>query len=497
MVSRFMSWLRRWRLRMGLVRTMKKLSDFEQIPIDDEAYQRIEEWKAIYQGYYEKWHLVKYNTIDGPKTRKMATLKIGKVLANEMASLIFNEKCEINISDEKLQKFIDEVFKDNNFYRKFQEYLEYMFGLSGIVIKPYHSDGKIKLSYITADCFIPTAWDNQGIYEGVFLNQTVKGNKRYTLLEWHSWEGKEYVIRNQLFESDLNSGGEIGKEVPLSTLYEDLEEEVRINNFKRSNFVYFKPNLANNFDTSSPLGISIFANALDTLHSLDVAFDSFQREFRLGKKRIIVPASAVRAVADEHGNLVRYFDANDEVYQAMELSDLDEFKIHDNSVELRVEEHVAAINALLNILAMQTGFSAGTFSFDGKSMKTATEVVSENSKTFKTKQSHEIIIESGIQELIECIVQTAELYGVFEAPSEWETIVKFDDSIAQDANAEIDKEVKKVANGLQSRRRAIMKVQGVSEEEAMKILQEIIEEERMMENREPTIDDSVMFGGME
>src|SRR5690606_6408889 len=281
------------------------------------------------------------------------------------------------------------------------------------------------------------------------------------------------------------------------TLYEDLEEEVRINNFKRSNFVYFKPNLANNFDTSSPLGISIFANALDTLHSLDVAFDSFQREFRLGKKRIIVPASAVRAIPDEHGNLVRYFDANDEVYQAMELSDLDEFKIHDNSVELRVEEHVAAINALLNILAMQTGFSAGTFSFDGKSMKTATEVVSENSKTFKTKQSHEIIIESGIQELIECIVQTAELYGVFEAPSEWETIVKFDDSIAQDANAEIDKEVKKVANGLQSRRRAIMKVQGVSEEEAMKILKEIIEEERMMENREPTIDDSVMFGGME
>lgn len=493
-----MSWLRGRRLRMGLVRTMKKLSDFEQIPIDDEAYQRIEEWKAIYQGYYEKWHLVKYNTIDGLKTRKMATLKIGKVLANEMASLIFNEKCEINISDEKLQKFIDEVFKDNKFYRKFQQYLEYMFGLSGIVIKPYHADGKIKLSYVTADCFIPTAWDNQGIYEGVFLNQTVKGNKRYTLLEWHSWEGKEYVIRNQLFESDLNSGGEIGKEVPLSTLYENLEEEVRIKNFKRSNFVYFKPNLANNFDINSPLGISIFANALDTLHSLDVAFDSFQREFRLGKKRIIVPASAVKAVPDEHGNLVRYFDANDEVYQAMELGNLDEFKIHDNSVELRVEEHVAAINALLNILAMQTGFSAGTFSFDGKSMKTATEVVSENSKTFKTKQSHEIIIESGIQELVECIVQTAELYGVFDAPSEWETIVKFDDSIAQDANAEIDKQIKLVNAELISKKRAIMKVLGVTEDEALKILQEIAQEKRIgAPDLEQLQAESVLFGSRE
>jgi D-alanine-D-alanine ligase-like ATP-grasp enzyme len=54
--------------------------------------------------------------------------------------------------------------------------------------------------------------------------------------------------------------------------------------------------------------------------------------------------------------------------------------VHDISVELRVEEHVAALNALLSILCLQIGFSANTFSFDEHQggIKTATEVVSEN-----------------------------------------------------------------------------------------------------------------------
>ena len=50
-----------------------------------------------------------------------------------------------------------------------------------------------------------------------------------------------------------------------------------------------------------------------------------------------------------------------------------------------MEEHVAALNAFLSILCLQLGFSAGTFSFDSRGgLRTATEVVSENSKTFKT-----------------------------------------------------------------------------------------------------------------
>src|SRR5690625_6305264 len=103
--------------------------------------------------------------------------------------------------------------------------------------------------------------------------------------------------------------------------------------------------------------------------------------------------------------------------------------IHYINVELRVEEHISAINALLNLYAMQTGFSSGTFTFDGQSMKTATEVISEQSKTFKSKKSHEIIIESALQELIHTIIELADLYGIHNATKDYEIKVSLDDSI--------------------------------------------------------------------
>ncbi|PIC65346.1 portal protein [Sporosarcina sp. P13] len=480
--------------RMGLVKTVKSLSDIKSIPIDDSFYLMIEQWKALYQGYFSEWHDLQYRTIDGLKKRRMATLNMPKVLSQEMATLIFNERCEINIDDEGLASNIDDVLKNNKFNKHFQDYLEYQFALGGMVIKPYFQDGEIKLSFVTPDCFIPVAWDNKGIFEAVFTNQTRKGQKVYTHLEWHLRESDEYVIKNELYVSE--NATELGKKIPLSELYPALEEEARVSGIKRSLFVYFSPNTANQIDMSSPLGVPIYSHALDTLKSLDVAYDSFEREFRLGKRRIIVPASAVRSVINEHGQLQRYFDSNDEVYEAMNLGDMDNEKIHDNTVELRVEEHISAINALLNLLSMQTGFSSGSFAFDGKSMKTATEVVSENSKTFRTKQSHEVIVEAGLVELVEVIVQLAELYDVFSRPKgKYGVTVTFDDSIAQDRTADINEQVMLLASGITSKKLAIMKIHGVTEKEALEILLEIWNEERRSSPELEEVEKEVSFFG--
>ena len=293
--------VRGWLYKLGLIKGIKKISDKKEIPINEESYKQIDIWKAIYSGHYGDWHNVKYHTIDGQKSRKMASLNMAKVISQEMAALIFNEKCSINISDKALADDIKNVLDANNFIKEFQRYLEYTFALGGMVIKVYWDEG-IKLSYVTADCFIPIAWDNKHITEGVFVNEVSKGDKKYTLLEWHLVEGEEYVIKNELYES--KNQGDLGVKVSLTTLYPDLEEEVRIKDLSKPMFVYFKPNTANNLDLSSPLGISLYANSLDTLKSLDIAFDSFQREFVLGKKRIIVPTSAIKTVVDPISGMI-------------------------------------------------------------------------------------------------------------------------------------------------------------------------------------------------
>lgn len=471
--------VRGWLYRMGLIRGIKKLDDKKDVNISEVMYQHIDIWKALYMGYYKDWHDIQYHTVEGMKKRRMRSLHMPKVAAEEMATLVFNERCSINISDKGLSEEVETILDENGFTKNFQIYLEYMFGLSGMVIKGHVEDDEIKLSYVKADSFLPTGWTNKKVTEGIFINETVKGDKKYTHLEWHFWEGSTYFIRNELYESTGHTE-DLGIKVNIKTLYPDLEEEVPLEGLERSLFVYFKPNTANNIDLDSPLGVSIFANALDTIHALDVAFDSFEREFRLGKKRILVPHTAIKTVTDtDTGAQLRYFDASDEVYQAFKFENEDGDNFKDLSVELRVDEHIAAINSLLNLFSMQIGFSAGSFSFDGQSMKTATEVVSENSKTFRAKQSHEIIIEEGLKELVEIIVDLAEAYKLFSRPAkEFETTVTFDDSIAEDKLGDLNYWTQLVSNKLTTKKRAIMKVLGLTEDEATQELLEIAEEDK-------------------
>lgn len=478
MFDKIKRWLRGGLAKLGLINSLKELKEHPDVSENDVMFNEIDVWKALYEGKYGPFHNVTYETIDGTKSRTMMSMNMPKVLSSEMASLIYNEKCEINIDNETVDTFVQDVLKNNKFDKNFQDYLEYAFATGGMAIKPYFDGKRIMLTFIPADSFVPISWKNGNIYEAVIPHGFVERGKHYTHLEWHLWEDGVYVVKNELYESKISS--EIGVEVSLSASQRTngMAPEARMQNIKRSLFTYFRPNTANQIDMKSPLGVSIYSNALDTLKAIDTAFDSFHREFRLGKKRILVPAQYIKTVVDPaDGVPKRYFDSTDEVYEAFNGNMDEGDSIKDVSVELRVEEHVAGINALLNTLAMQTGFSFGTFTFEGKSYKTATEVISENSKTFKTKQSHETIIEAGLQELVGSIIALGQLYELTEYTEDYEVSVLFDDSIAVDKEKEEARQIALITAGLQSKRRAIKKLFKASDEEIDKIMQEIHDEQ--------------------
>jgi A118 family predicted phage portal protein len=284
----------------------------------------------------------------------------------------------------------------------------------------------------------------------------------------------------------------LGFRIPLETIFPLMDEETPIQGLEASLFSYFRTPVANNVDDNSPLGVSIYANAMETLHALDITFDSFVREFRLGKKRIIVPARMIKNVIDPlTGEARRYFDATDETYEALSTDDPDSLKIQDNSVELRVEEHVAAMNAFLNIFCLQVGLSAGTFSFDVKSgLKTATEVVSENSKTYKTVKNFQNMIKPAVEHLVRNIVDLGALYdldidGVKIAALRdrgYEVAVGMDDGITQDRQTNINEGITLVGAGLMSKKTFLTDPkygQNLTEEAADAELQRIAEEQNV------------------
>lgn len=465
----------------------KTMQEITKTSISEEHYNLVEQWKAIYKGYYKEFHEMKYHTLNGERKRTMRSLNMGKVACEVLAKIIFTEKVEINISDKTYNDNIEATLKENRFNKVFQNKIELMLALGGLVLKvspkPSREVGKTKLvvTYVTPDCFIPMTWENDDITEGVFLNISRDKNKVYCLFEFHKWNGLKYTIKNELYESEKGVEGQQAIRVPLNTLYEGLEEQVTIEGLTLPLFTYIKPNIANNFDLQTPLGISIFANSLDTLYAIDVAFDSFIREFSLGRRRILVPATSVRSVVDpQSGELSRYFDANDEVYQAFNHTDPDKQKIQDNTVGLRVVEHVKAINALLEIYCMQLGFSAGTFTFDGQSVKTATEVISEQSATFQTKQANENLVEEGLDKFIRSLGEVAELYNVFNQPAkDYEIEFQWDDSIIQDRDADSDFFLKLKNANLIDGKHALMEILNFTEEQADEMLARVNKEMQM------------------
>ena len=475
----------------GLAREFKSVFEINGIPSFQQFYDfGIFLWKLLWKGFYKPWHIIAAGTVKNPDaTREVYRMNMAKAVCSEMAGLVWGEECTVNVSIEgrestdenpdPLNEFIQSVLDKNAFREKMQESIEEGLALGGAAYKVWaearrDENGneipdtrKIMLGYAMADQFVPVSWDNAKVTEGVFVSRIAKGGYYYTRLEWHRWNGMTYVITNELYRSEIQKGKNptetqdiLGVRYPLAEIYPYLDEVTEIP-VEESLFTYWRTPIANNLDDNSPLGMSIYGNALETLHALDICYDSFVREFRLGKKRIIVPARAVRAVADPiSGKLVRYFDASDETYEALASDSPDDLKITDNSVSLRVEEHVAAINAFLSILCMQIGFSAGTFTFDQHTgLKTATEVVSENSKTYKTIKTVQNQIRPAIEHLIRNIIDVAVLYEMDHEGQSVESLIApgynveitFDDGVTQDRQTNINEGVMLVGAGLLSK----------------------------------------------
>jgi len=460
---------------MTAFKSVKTALKDKNIPALDGYYENIKKWEKIYKGDSD-WKIVSRGGIKGG-TREINQMNAAKFVCNELLKLTFSEQVNISISDEELKKYIDDVLQQGGFWKSFPELLERFYALGGAALKAYIDNGKIRLDFVPATRFIPVSWDDVQITAGIFVSSITKNGKSYNLHEYHSFENGIEVIENYIYH--VNSGSETPVKCRLSEIYPNLEERIEINGLSAPTFVYFKPHLANNINFDTPLGISVFANAVDTLKALDIVFDSFMREFILGKKRIIVPTSAIQIQYNETGIAKTYFDTNDEVYQAFRTDDTENLKIIDNTVELRVDEHISAINNLLDILCAQTGLSTGTLSFDSvQGVKTATEIISQNSQTYRTVAGHQNLIREAIEGLITSIIELSVNTGKI-TNSEYKINIKFDDSIITDKNTDIENAIKLNASGLISKTDAMIKIFGYDEKTAKEKLEEIVAEKRV------------------
>lgn len=443
-------------------------------------YDFQEIWKSWYRGNVNDFHY--YNSrVNGKDVKcERKTMNMPKKVCEDISKLLWTEKTRIELSNKNATKRLWEILdsKENSFTVNFPIFLEKALAIgTGVLIEYKNEEDKTIIDYLDGTVVIPYKYTNSYIKGLITISRFVEEVRKkkiyYTHITYHEYENGTYRRYNELYKSSIET--ELGKEDNFTEKFPQIKELEEITT-STPRFQVFKPNLANNFDMDSPMGISVLANSIDRFKSIDMKYDSFYREFKLGKKRILVDPTAMKATmqSDLDGvpRLVQYFDTDDEAYVG--INGMEGQPVKDIDFSLRTQEHIEAINADLNWLSSNIGLGTNFYKFDGNGTKTATEVISENSDAFRTKVHYDIIVNDVIYDLVKVV---CEMDGI---KTNKITIIP-DDSIIEDKNTEQLRAQQEVTAGLRSKKSYLMDIKGMTEQEAEEELQRI-QDEKMTNN---------------
>lgn len=433
---------------------IEKLKSLGYATIPEEFYRKVGEWKSWYQGDVKGFHQYKVRNGHNTVRCRRYSLGMGKKIPEDWANLLMNEKVGITLEGKKEQEFVDRVLEGNNFLVKANEMQEMAFALGTVAFIPRvvgmeitetgptaGSAKGIVLDYVTVENIWPLAWQNGTITECAFSSIVTVNGKSYCYLQIHHKVDGLYDIENKIYQYRNDN---LDGEVSLSDVsgFERVPPVVHTKSDQRQ-FVIDRPNIANNYDYSVPLGISVYANAVDVLRGVDIAYDSYVNEFSLGKKRIMVKPSATEYLDGEP-----IFDADDVVFYVLPEDLEDGAIITPIDMTLRTAEHNTGIQDQLNLLSSKCGFGETYYRFNGGSVATATQVISENSTMFRTIKKHEIVLEQVLVELCRIILRLGNEAMNAGLDEDVEISIDFDDSIIEDKTTERNNDRQDLAAGI-------------------------------------------------
>ncbi len=402
-------------------------------------YDHIELWRGWYSGKVGSFH--RYRQYNGREriTRERKSLGMAKCVAEDWANLLLNERSSLHISDGNTDAAVKSVLRENAFHQRANQLIELTFALGTGAFVEFIDGGGIVIDYVRADMIFPLSSLNGRVTECAFASTRTEGERCIVYLNIHTLDERGcYVVENRLFERSLS-----GAIRPLD-LPDGMQERFETGS-PVPLFQLIRPNIVNNLDLGSPMGISVYANAIDQLEGVDLVYDSYCNEFRLGKKRLIVPVTFAQIEMEQDGVTLPVFDSNDTEFFAANLGGDSEGKIQEINMELRSEAHEVALKTALNALSLKCGMGTGRYRFDEQTVRTATEVISAKSELYQNICKHKLVLADAVEGVCRAI---ASLLGLEQS---FTVDIRFDDSIIEDAAAERTRDMQEVAAGLMTR----------------------------------------------
>lgn len=353
------------------------------------------------------------------------TINFAKSVCSEtarLATLAIGIQIDGSARAEWLQEQIDKV------YFQLRHWVEYGCAYGTAFIKP---NGESIDVFTPCDVMI-VDFDNQEIKGIIFKDSYTVGQKYYTRLEYHRFvektiDGKKvtpYYVSNRAYVS--KSPQSIGDKIDLKkTKWADLMADtppiLKANGEKLDGPLYgiLRTPQANNVDISTPLGLPIFAEAIEELKDLDIAYSRNAKEILDSKRtvladdRLLMPSGSPISAMTPQGMERRCKEMSLPDYVKNVFGqDEKEFYKEINPI-LNTDTRITGINALLSQLGYKIGFSNGYFVFnESTGIQTATGVEAEQQRTIQFIKDVRDKLESCLDETIYAVNVYADLYGL-------------------------------------------------------------------------------------
>ena len=368
-------------------------------------------------------------------------------IASTSADLLFSEEPNFTTKDidteeteNNQQKRLDELLYKNNVFGKLNEAAESCAAVGDVYLKLNYMEDTLDypvLSVIQGD----SAWPEflfgilQGIHFFSVINrdpQTKAVTRMYELYQ----PGK---ITMAVFIGGTDT--ELGSEAP--------ESELSKYGFKRENKTPVEDMLAVHIPNMKPnrryrdeyKGRSDFDELRDMMDELDETYSSWLRDIRLAKARLIVPAEYLRRKPSDvmDASLLstgKYeFDEDVETLVALDIDpDKGQMTITPSQFAIRSSEHLATCTDILRNIYATAGYSPQSFGLDINGLaQSGTALHIREKKSYNTRGKKQTYWKSPLEYIITAMVHLdAAIYKDKGSDADDEVKVKFADSMAND-----------------------------------------------------------------
>lgn len=315
------------------------------------------------------------------------------------AGMIFSESPKIECEHKRTSERIDEINTKNGTYSKLLQAAE-LCGVCGGVflsISWNQADGYPKFRVVPANCGLPE-WRGGELFR-VKLWDIVKEDEHGSVWRTEETYTNDGHIKTRLLKGDENN---LGAEVSLQSIEETKHIKPDVNSGTDMLLAVYVPNMLPNRERPHvKFGRSDFDSLYGLFDELDEMYSAMQRETRLTKTTVIVPAEYLRkraALFDSQENIAckpdQWVYSNDTgAFVALDIdSGQTSSPITVVNPEIRAEQRIALCDDVVKRIWQSAGYSPQSTGMDvnGRAESGTALSVRERStiRTTETKKTH-------------------------------------------------------------------------------------------------------------